>query len=39
MSMEQFETIDEDAGNELYESLKAEVVEEFNLNDNEIKKC
>ncbi len=36
MSMVQFETMDEDDGNELYESLKAEVVEEFNLDDDEM---
>ncbi len=36
MSMEQFETMDEDDGNELYESLKAGVVEEFNLDDDEM---
>lgn len=36
-SAHQWYTMDKDIGNELYETLKAEVVEVFNLDDDEMR--
>lgn len=36
ISVDQWYAMDEDSGNELYESLKAGVVEVFNLDDEEM---
>lgn len=36
MSAKDFETMDEDTGCELYESLKAGILEEFNLDNDEM---